>query len=407
MAVDLLSLPQLWMSQGPAAKVMAALRAAGGEGRFVGGCVRDALLGRPIRDIDIATPMKPDAVMEAGIAAGLKPVPTGIEHGTVTLVADHVGIEVTSLRRDVSTDGRRAVVAFTDDWRADAARRDLTINALFADEAGRVYDYFDGLVDLAASRVRFVGDPGQRMDEDFLRVLRFFRFHADYALGGFDPAAISAALARRHELKRLSGERLRQETLKLLTARRGIEIWGDMLNLGIAESYLPLATTLDRLKKVAALEGHLGLDADPIRRLAALAVTGGGGEIAEILRLSNRQRDRLIACVAPRADFAVGDAKAVHRQIYALGNALALDFLLLDWGLAGSEPDWLAAYEIVRGWPRPDLPVTGRDLVKLGFTPGPELGEALKQIEAWWIEGDFTADRQQCLVRAREALKIR
>ncbi|HET9352447.1 MAG TPA: CCA tRNA nucleotidyltransferase, partial [Sphingomicrobium sp.] len=181
------------MTEGPAAEVMRALTAEGDQARFVGGCVRDALVGRPIRDIDIATPLSPQRVTELLHKTGLKAVPTGIDHGTVTAVADKTGVEVTTLRRDVETDGRRAKVEFTDDWQADAARRDLTINALSADATGKVHDYFGGLDDLGAGRVRFVGDPKQRIVEDYLRLLRFFRFHADYAGGGFDEPAVAAA----------------------------------------------------------------------------------------------------------------------------------------------------------------------------------------------------------------------
>jgi len=220
---ELGSFPQKWMSEGPARAVYDALDKAGGSPRFVGGCVRDGLLGRKIKDVDIATVLTPDAIIAASNKAGLKPVPTGIEHGTVTVVADHVGIEVTTLRRDVETFGRHATVAFTDDWKADASRRDLTMNALFADMSGAIYDYFDGVRDLQAGRVRFVGKPEDRMTEDYLRILRFFRFHADYAAGEFDPPAMTAAAALKGHLRSLSGERLRQETLKLMTARRAVE----------------------------------------------------------------------------------------------------------------------------------------------------------------------------------------
>ncbi|HEU4826098.1 MAG TPA: CCA tRNA nucleotidyltransferase, partial [Dongiaceae bacterium] len=221
MKPDLQRLPQRWMTEGPAARVMRALTAEGDTARFVGGCVRDALVGRPIRDVDIATPLSPQRVTALLEKAGLKAVPTGIEHGTITAVADRTGIEVTTLRLDIETDGRRAKVAFTDDWQADAARRDLTINALSADAGGKVHDYFGGLEDLAAGRVRFVGDPAQRITEDHLRLLRFFRFHADYAIGPFDDAAVRAAQELAPNLKSLSGERLRQETLRLLVAQRG------------------------------------------------------------------------------------------------------------------------------------------------------------------------------------------
>lgn len=393
-----------WPHAAAAARVLAALAAAGGEGRFVGGCVRDALVARPVRDLDIATDLAPDAVVAALEKAGLRAVPTGIKHGTITAVADHVGFEVTTLRHDLETDGRHATVAFTDDWQADAARRDLTMNALFCDGAGRIHDYFDGVADLLAGRVRFVGDPAQRMDEDYLRILRFFRFHADYAAGDFDPAAIAAATARRRELQRLSGERLRQETLKLLLAKNGVAVWGEMLRLGFAEAYLPQATTLDRLGKVATLERQLGVAPDAIRRLAALALTGSGPSIGEILKLSNADRARLDLMSAVRPDFNVTDAHLVRRQIYDLGNDRALDLLLVDWGLSQPESDWYRALDIIRKWPKPAFPLAGRDLIKLGMSAGPELGERLVELEAWWIAGDFAVDREACLEKARALL---
>jgi len=394
--------PQDWMTTGAAHKVYQALELAGGSPRFVGGCVRDGLLGRKIRDIDIATPLEPAAVMQAAEAAGLKHVPTGIAHGTVTVVADHTGIEVTTLRRDVETFGRHATVAFTDDWREDAARRDLTMNALSADLSGKVHDYFDGIADLKAGRVRFVGAPEDRMREDYLRILRYFRFHADYASGDFDPSALTAARALKAELKSLSGERLRQETLKLLVARRGVETWRAMLAEGIVAAFLPQATTIDRMVKVATLEARLKVPQDPVRRLAALTVTGSGAAVAETLKLSNAERDRVIAVSAARPKFAVGDAHLVRREIYDLGNAAALDLLLCDWAVP--EIDWTKAFEIVRDWPRPEMPVKGRDVSALGVPAGPEIGRLLKDLEDWWIAGDFAADRDHCMAELKRRI---
>ena len=401
MKPDLQRLPQPWMTEGPAADVMRALTAEGNAARFVGGCVRDALVGRNIRDIDIATPLSPQRVIELLHKAGLKAVPTGIDHGTVTAVADKTGVEVTTLRRDVETDGRHAKVEFTDDWQADAARRDLTINALSADATGKVHDYFGGLDDLAAGRVRFVGDPKQRIVEDYLRLLRFFRFHADYARGALDEAAVAAAKALAPNLKSLSGERLRQETLRLLTARRGPDVWGEMLGLGIVQHYLPWATSLDRLRWVAELEQSHRLTPDAIRRLAALTMTGCGREVAETLKLSRAEGDRVIALDAARDPFDASTPEVVRRQIYAWGNDGARDRLLLDWldridAAAGS-----AALRLIERWPRPRFPIKGVDVMKLGVPEGPRIGEILERVEAWWVERDFTPDRAACLVFAR------
>jgi poly(A) polymerase len=404
MKPDLQRLPQPWMTEGPAARVVRALTAEGDAARFVGGCVRDALVGRPIRDIDIATPLSPQRVTALLEKAGLKAVPTGIEHGTVTAVADKTGVEVTTLRLDVETDGRRAKVAFTDDWQADAARRDLTINALFADADGKVHDYFGGLEDLAAGRVRFVGDPAQRIMEDYLRLLRFFRFHADYATGALDDAAVRAAKELAPNLKSLSGERLRQETLRLLIARRGPEVWAEMLSLGIVQHYLPWATSLDRLRAAAELEHRHGLAPDPVRRLAALTMTGCGREVAERLKLSRAEGDRIIALGAAREPFDASNVHAVHRQIYAWDNDGARDRLLLDWvdridGASGA----MALAEIER-WPRPRFPLKGADVVKLGIPEGPRVGELLGEVERWWIDQDFRPDRAACLTHARDRL---
>jgi poly(A) polymerase len=269
------------------------------------------------------------------------------------------------------------------------------MNALSADASGKVYDYFDGIADLNAGKVRFVGAPEDRMREDFLRILRFFRFHADYAVGDFDPPALVAARALKAELKTLSGERLRQETLKLLVARRGVETWRAMLSEGIVADFLPQATTIDRMAKVAALEQRLKVPQDPIRRLAALTVTGSGLAVAETLKLSNADRDRLIAITTPRPDFDVQTPALVRRQIYEHGNALALDLLLVDW----REPElgWMDAFEIVLHWSRPEFPVRGRDVSGLGVPAGPEIGRLLRDLETRWIDGDFAADREQCL----------
>ncbi len=396
-------LPQPWMQEGPARRVYDAIRAVG-EVRFVGGCVRDALLGRAIKDIDLATPLAPDAVADALTQAGLGFAPTGIAHGTLTAIADGRGIEVTTLRRDVETDGRRAKVDFTADWREDAARRDLTINALSADREGRLYDYFGGLADLAAGRVRFVGDPVARIAEDYLRLLRFFRFHADYAAGDFDAAALTAAIAAKGKLLNLSGERLRQETLKILIARRGVETWERMIDAGIVAAYLPEARAIGRLRNVAAREAAFGLAPDGIRRLGALAERDAGAAIARKFKLSTREKKRLLALTNAESAFALGEDRALRRQIYKFGNALALDLLLVAPGEA-PVADLRPAFALIRDWPKPALPIAGRDLVALGLAPGPAIQALLDRIEDWWVAGDFRADRRQCLTEAERLIR--
>ncbi|MDY0883910.1 CCA tRNA nucleotidyltransferase [Dongia soli] len=388
-------LPQPWMLQGAARHVYDALTAEGDEARFVGGCVRDALLGRKINDIDIATPLPPGKVIELLTSAGIKNIPTGIEHGTVTAVVNSEPIEVTTLRRDVETFGRQARVAFTDDWQADAARRDLTMNALSCRLDGRVHDYFGGLDDLTAGRVRFVGDPRTRMKEDYLRVLRFFRFHANYAAGEPDPAAMAAAKASASQLAHLSGERLRQETLKLLAAGRGPETWGHMLEAGIVSAYLPEATDQARLVLVAQREAALRIAPAAIRRLAALLP--GKTEALAVgtrLRLSRREQERLSGIAAGPEIMLELEPVAVRRLVYRHGNDLALDLLLVH---AEDDADLVQVAAIAESWHAPRMPVGGKDLAELGLQPGAAMGRWLALAEAWWIAGDFRADRAACM----------
>jgi poly(A) polymerase len=391
-------LPQPWMQQGPARLVYDALTARGDEARFVGGCVRDALLGRPINDIDIATPLSPDQVTSLLEAAGLKAIPTGIEHGTVTAVAAHEPVEVTTLRHDVETFGRQARVAFTDDWRADAARRDLTINALSCGLDGVVHDYFNGLDDLAAGRVRFVGDPIARMREDYLRILRFFRFHANYAVGEPDPAAMTAARTCCSQLMHLSGERLRQETLKLLTARRGPETWRQMIDTGIVAAYLPEAQQAPCLDLVAGREAALHLRPSAIRRLAALLTDKTQAlAVGTKLRLSRREQERLAGICSGPGQLMEFEAPAVRRLVHRHGNELALDLLLVHAPATVESKDLIPAVELTSAWPAPRLPIDGHDLMALGVQPGAPLGRWLALAEAWWIASDFSADKRACL----------
>ena len=339
--------------------------------------------------------------------AGLKAVPTGIEHGTVTAVADHQPVEVTTLRRDVETFGRQARVAFTDDWRADAARRDLTINALSCALDGIVHDYFHGLDDLAASRVRFVGDPKARMREDYLRILRFFRFHANYATGEPDAAALAAARSCCSQLAHLSGERLRQETLKLLTARRGPETWRLMLEAGIVDAYLPEARDTDRLQRVADREAVAHQPRSAIRRLAALLSDKTQAlAVGTKLRLSRREQERLAGICSGPGQLMEMQAPAMRRLIYRHGNELALDLILVHASEATEADQIAAAVTLITAWPAPRLPIGGHDLMMLGIEPGAPLGRWLALVEAWWIAGDFSADRAACLAWLRAQLSV-
>ncbi|MDJ0942659.1 MAG: CCA tRNA nucleotidyltransferase [Kiloniellales bacterium] len=414
--------PQPWMSDPAARAVIAALEAEGTEVRFVGGCVRNALLGIPVADVDIATPDPPEAVVRLLEAAGLKAVPTGIDHGTVTAVADHKPFEVTTLRVDVETYGRHARVAFTDDWQADAARRDLTINALSCRPGGQLFDYFGGLDDLRAGRIRFVGDARARIEEDYLRLLRFFRFQALYGKVPADPAILDIAEALAPELRRLSGERVRDELLKTLRAGDPVPVLEIMIARKVLDAVLPEELGTAVLTALIAVEPATAEDEGPpdaIRRLAALLrpERSAALAVAERLRLSNVERDRLVLLAEGedylKVDAAVFDhgiddgGRALRRLLYRLGPENLRDVVLLDYSrrrAAGKAPAPAtlerALFE-ARAWQAPRFPLKGRDLLALGIPHGPEVGELLDRVEAWWIEEDFRPARAACLRKAR------
>jgi poly(A) polymerase len=390
--------PPPWTDEAPVRAVLAAL---GGTARFVGGCVRDALLGRAIGDIDLATYLTPDEAMRRLEAAGIKAVATGLAHGTVTAVAPPRRLEITTLRRDVETFGRHARVAFTKDWAEDAARRDFTMNALFLDASGDVFDPVGGLGDLRAGRVRFVGDPATRIREDVLRILRFYRFHAHYGKGAADAPARAACRALAPLLPGLSGERVAAETLKLLAAPDPVPTLRLMAEDGVLAMLLPEATRLDRLASLLPLEPA----PDSLRRLGAL-IAGDGVGPAERLHLSRAQRDRLAMLAAP--PFAVdlaGDERAQRRALHRLGAMLYRDLVLLAAAESGARERVAALLALAQGWrPRP-LPVKGRDVTALGVPAGPEVGRLLAQLEDWWEAGDFRADRRSALAELKRRLR--
>ncbi len=365
------------------AAVLAALPGA----RLVGGAVRDALAGRPVADIDLATPMPPAAVVAALRAAGLKAAPTGIAHGTVTAIAAHRGFEVTTLRRDVTTDGRRAVVAFTDDWRADAARRDFTINAMSMTPAGAVFDYFAGIDDLRAGRVRFVGAAATRIAEDYLRILRFFRFWARYGVGAPDPAAVAAIGAAVPGLALLSAERVWSELKRILAAPDPVAAVQLMARLGVLAAVLPEGTAPARLAALVAC----GAPADPLLRLAAL-LTGDAGRVAERLRLSSAERDRLIALRDAAAVPAGADDADLRRALAELPRAVLIGRV---W-LAGGDAAVLAR---LAAMPAPVFALRGQDLRDAGVPAGPDLGALLQALRQWWLDGGCTGDVRAELAR--------
>ena len=389
---------------------MAALAADGAVVRLVGGCVRDAILERPATDFDFATPEPPEQVTARLAQAGITALPTGFAHGTVTAVIGDWRAQITTLRRDVETDGRHARVAFTDDWEADARRRDLTINALYCDPDGTLYDPVGGLADLEAGRVRFVGDPARRIAEDALRILRFFRFHAWYGRGAPDAAGLAATARSAGQLAGLSGERVAAELLRLLAAPQPAEILAVMAASGVLAVVLPEAIKLERLAALVALEVD-GIASDGDRRLAAvldLSATEARA-LARRLRLSNKQRDRLALLAEPPVALAADmDAGMCRRALYRLGRERFRDLALL-WRAAGGGPE--AAYrsllEAAQIWTPPRFPLRGADALALGVPKGPEVGRLVSAVEAWWEEGDFRAERAACLQRLEALLASR
>lgn len=396
---------QAWLTAPATRAVIAALEAAGGPdcARFVGGCVRNALIGAPVADVDIATTLKPEETDRAIRAAGLKAVPTGISHGTVTAVSGRQPFEITTLRRDVSTDGRNATVAFTDDWAEDAARRDFRLNALYANGEGRVFDPTgEGIADAASGRIVFVGDPATRIREDYLRILRFFRFFAWYGRGEPDRAALEACRALAPGMTRLSAERVSKELMTLLAAPDPCRAVTAMADAGVLAQVLPEAAT------GALFDGAVAVSADPVIRLAALMPMDEGRvrDASTRLRLANSTRDRLVgACAGVAAvQLSMSDA-AVRAAVYRHGARAVTDALHRRWAEAPGETE--AAHRLlslVEGWKRPSMPVGGRELARLGVEPGPETGRLLKAFEDGWIADDFPtdghADRLAALVRA-------
>ena len=390
-----------WLGTADSRAVLAALQAEGGEARFVGGCVRDALID-PLadpQDLDVATQEPPQRAAALLERAGFRVVPTGLAHGTVTALGKTRIYEVTTLRRDVATDGRHAEVAFTTDFVADAARRDFTVNAMSCDGLGRLFDPFGGRADLEAGRIRFVGDPASRIREDYLRILRWFRFFARFGREPPDGPALAACAAEAAGIERLSGERLRRELLLLLELPQAVRAIGLMAETGVLERVV--AAPL-RIAALAELRRSAG-GADAILALAAMLRPGDRRTVAGVagrLRLSRAEAARLARlATAPLPD--VGAPLALHRRgIEADGPSDYLDRLRLAAGESGA--DATALLEELERWPVPAFPLDGDDLLAAGMAPGRELGRILGLVHAWWRERDFAPDRAACLARAAE-----
>jgi poly(A) polymerase len=389
-----------WLTSGPLPQLLAVLDRDGEEARAVGGAVRNGLLGAPVLEVDVATTAVPDEVVKRVDAAGFKAVPTGIEHGTVTVVIGKQPFEVTTLRKDVETFGRHAKVEFGRDWQADAERRDFTINALSVTRDGSVYDYAGGLDDLANHRVRFIGDAVKRIEEDYLRILRFFRFHAAYGSGHPDATGLAACIAARNGLDQLSRERVRMELLKLLVAPHATATLAVMSHAGLLLLVLGGVPYLADFENVAKVEAAIGAAPDSVRRLGALGVVVAedAERLWQKLRLTNNEHGRLASMAEGwrRISPAFGE-KAVKALLYRLGPQHFTDHALLGWArsLANAhDAKWNELATLPQRWTAPEFPLRGADFMKRGVAQGPALGAALAAAERAWIAAEFTQERR-------------
>ncbi len=386
-----------WMSTSEVLAVMAALTAGGGEARFVGGAVRNALIGRAVNEVDIATTLVPADVVRRLEAAKIKAVPTGIEHGTVTAVIDGKTYEITTLRRDVATDGRRAVVAFTKDWAEDAERRDFTMNALYASREGEILDTVGGVVDLEAGHVRFVGDAATRIREDYLRILRLFRFHAWYGKGDIDSDALRAAAAAKAGLAQLSGERIQAEMLKLLAADNPVPVLRMMAAAGILSEILPGALRLPRFERLVEIDAENFFTADALLRLAALLPDAAAADaVAERWKLSGLQRARLEdVATAKEKIVSYLSVRELRKLLYRIGTPRFKDLVFLRWAedpKISNSIQWRTLLAQADAWQRPKFPLSGRDVMMAGVPEGPLVGKVLAEVEDWWVDADFIED---------------
>jgi poly(A) polymerase len=400
-----------WLAQPPLGNLLAALDSAGEEARVVGGAVRNTLLGEPRGDVDIATTAIPEEVVRRVEAAGFKAVPTGIEHGTVTVVAAGRPFEVTTLREDVETFGRRAKVAFGRNWQRDAERRDFTMNALSVSSDGTIHDYVGGLADIEARRVRFIGDAATRIAEDYLRILRFFRFHASYGVGEPDPAGLAACIAGRAGLEQLSRERIRTEIVKLLLARRAVPALAVMTETGLLDQVLGGVPLLASYSNMVGLEATLVLPPDAARRLGALAVSvfEDVERLRERLRLTNAEYERLASMADGwwHVSCELGEERA-RVLLYRLGSEHFTDRVLLAWTRSPqdeADERWRLLATLPARWRRPAFPLRAADFLARGVPRGPQLGAALAAAEEAWIEAGFPTDAATLAATADAASK--
>ncbi|OYW54518.1 MAG: hypothetical protein B7Y80_05490 [Hyphomicrobium sp. 32-62-53] len=403
-----------WLTAPATQAVLNAITAGGGDARIVGGAVRNTLLGHPVTDIDIATTVRPEDVITRAENAGLQAIPTGLAHGTVTVIADRKPFEVTTLRRDVETHGRHATVAFTEDWSTDAHRRDFTINALYCDAGGRLFDATGGLADLAANRVRFIGRPEDRIAEDYLRILRFYRFTAHYGAGRIDREGHEACAALQDGLDGISAERIRSELLKLIAAPYAAITISEMDETGLLTRTLCAPADVITFARLAAIEVANGITPDPIRRLYALAVVkpADAAHLRDRLRLSKSEYERLADLALP--DRAVEPSENEDRArcfIYRHGAIKFRDGVLIEWARdLAAEPSSTPHRQLLTlpdRWTAPKLPLTGKDVMALGVPAGPEVGHMLDLLEHWWMTAGFPADEANVRERLRALVNLK
>ena len=399
-----------WMTLPETKAVIAALEVRGYPGcaRFVGGCVRNTLMGKPVDDIDIATILTPDMVLEALEQAGLRAIPTGVDHGTITALSGGRPYEITTLRKDVSTDGRRAVVVFTQDWNQDAERRDFRFNAIYADPQGRLYDPTGaGIQDVREGRVVFVGDPMTRIREDYLRILRFFRFQAWYGKGEPDQKALAACKALKGMVSGRAAERTQKELMKMLAADDPRSAFRLMAATSVLSSILPSVKSLARFEALVAIETEQLFENDPVLRLASLIPDDVkiAEQMAERLRLPNAARDRIVEAVGrePRIVSWMSPREA-RRGVYRLGVRAFCDRVKLAWAGSGRDstaPQWRALLALAETWTPPAFPLSGEEIMKAGVPKGPLVGEVMREVELWWIDQDFIEDKFSAIERLK------
>jgi poly(A) polymerase len=395
-----------WFNAPETRALMGVLEGARAQGsRFVGGCVRNTVIGRDVDDIDVATQLTPNETVTAARLAGFAAHPTGIEHGTITVIVQHQPFEVTTLRRDVSTDGRRATVAFTESWDEDAERRDFRLNALYADAAGVVHDPTGGgLDDARKGRVIFIGDARTRLQEDYLRILRFFRFNAWYARGPLDPEGLRACADAVKGLDQLSVERVWKEVKKLLGAPDPRPAYEGMEAIEARARALPEMTNHARLDALMALESDLMLSVDAMTRVAAaLPDAAAAKALARRLKISNEERDRLAAALGDDVKItSYMSLREMRRALYKIGNAAFRDRVMLAWARAGDKAQqWRALVAHAQMWTPPKLPLTGEEVMAAGVEAGPKVGAVMREVEAWWIDADFPDDKLSIIERLK------